>query len=181
MSSTAIELLLHPARMRIVNALSGELTLTTAQLCARLRDLSQATVYRHVALLAAGGILEVAKEEPVRGTVERWYRLRRDRAVIGAEAAESMTVEDHRRGFTATMAALLAEFNAYLERGQVDPYADSVSYRHLTLWLSEEELARLIGTVRAELLSLRNNRPSASRVPYLVSTILFPIEPRTES
>jgi hypothetical protein len=37
-----------------------------------------------------------------------------------------MTREDHQRGFTAAMAALLAEFNGYLDRDGADPLADAV-------------------------------------------------------
>ena len=89
-------------------------------------------MYRQVGLLADGGILEVAEEQRVHGTVERRYRLQRARAVIGADTAAAMSREDHRRGFTAAMAALLAEFNTYLDREHADPFADSVSYRQFT-------------------------------------------------
>jgi DNA-binding transcriptional ArsR family regulator len=178
MSMAAIKLLLHPVRMRIVNALSAGRTLTTFQLCARMPEVSKATVYRHVDLLADGGILEVAGERQVRGAVERRYRLRRSRAVISAEASVSMSVEDHRRGFTAAMALLLAEFNAYLDRDHADPFADSVSYRQGTLWLSEDELAEMIGEVRKLVIPRMQNEPSPDRTPHLVSTILFPTERR---
>jgi hypothetical protein len=40
-----------------------------------------------------------------------------------------MSVEDHRQGFTAAMAALHAEFNACLDRDRSDPGADPVGYR----------------------------------------------------
>jgi Fe2+ or Zn2+ uptake regulation protein len=45
--------------MRIVHAMSGGLTRTTSDLLARLPDVSKATVYRHVSLLAEAGVLEV--------------------------------------------------------------------------------------------------------------------------
>jgi len=77
-----LELLGHPVRLRIVHAMRGGRSLTTAQLCARLPDVSKAMVYRHVDLLAAGGVLEVAEERRVRGAVERHYRLCQDRASI---------------------------------------------------------------------------------------------------
>src|SRR3977135_4485130 len=98
-----VDLLLHPVRLRIVHALSGGRALTTAQLCARMPQASKVTVYRQVALLAEGGFLEVAGEQRVRGAVERRYRLRQDRPVIDAEAAASMSLEDHRRGFAAAI------------------------------------------------------------------------------
>ena len=120
-----------------------------AQLCARIPDVSKATVYRHVDLLAAGGILEVADERRVRGAVERRYRLRHDRAVIDADMAESLSLDDYRRGFAAAMAALLAEFNAYLDRDGADPAADLVGYRQHAVWLSRDELLEMIGELRA--------------------------------
>src|SRR5262245_18674835 len=60
-----------------------------------------------------GGLLEVAGEERVRGAVERRYRLHRARAAIDADAAASMSLDDHRHGFAAAVAGLVAEFDAY--------------------------------------------------------------------
>ena len=62
-----LELLAHPVRLRIVHAMRGGRTLTTAELGARLPDVSKAMLYRHVELLATGGVLEVAGERRVRG------------------------------------------------------------------------------------------------------------------
>ena len=73
MNST--ELLLHPVRLRIVHAVIDGRPFTTSDLCARLPDVSQATIYRQVALLAAGGLVELDREDRVRGAVERTYRL----------------------------------------------------------------------------------------------------------
>ncbi|MBY8853690.1 helix-turn-helix domain-containing protein, partial [Saccharothrix sp. MB29] len=85
-----LELLLHPVRLRIVWALSGDRVRTTTDLCVTLSDVPKTSVYRHVALLAEGGLLEVADEQRVRGVVERHYRLRRERAVIEPEAGAAM-------------------------------------------------------------------------------------------
>jgi hypothetical protein len=133
-------------------------------------------VYRHVGLLVEGRVLEVAGEQRVHGAVERHYRLRRDRAAIDADAAESMSLDDHRQGFAAAMAVLLAEFNAYLDRDGADPTADSVGYRQGILWLSPDELAKMIGAVRDVLASGTGNTPAPGRSPHLLSMILFPTE-----
>ncbi|MDH6577370.1 helix-turn-helix domain-containing protein [Kitasatospora sp. MAP5-34] len=170
------DLLLHPVRLRIVHAMSGARARTTSELCARLPDIPKTTVYRHVALLVEGAVLEVAEEQRVRGAVERHYRLRRDRAAIDADAATSMSLDDHRRGFAAAMAALLTEFNAYLERDGADPGADSVGYRQGTLWLNPDELAEMVGALREVFTSRAANKPSPGRSPHLVSAIFFPGE-----
>ncbi|TVT61833.1 helix-turn-helix domain-containing protein [Amycolatopsis rhizosphaerae] len=171
-----LELLLHPVRLRLVYALSGGRVRTTAELCASLSDVPKTTVYRHVGLLAEGGVLEVAGEQRVRGAVERHYRLRRDRAVIDAEAGASMSVDDHRRGFAAAMAALHAEFNAYLDRSGADPFADRIGYRQGVFWLSEDELTEMIGELRAVIASRSGNQPAPDRRPRLMSVIQFPTE-----
>jgi DNA-binding transcriptional ArsR family regulator len=170
-----LELLLHPVRVRIVHAMAGGRILTTSDLCARLPDVPKTTMYRHVGLLAEAGVLEVEGEQRVHGAVERRYRLRRERAVIDREAAASMSLEDHRHGFATAVAALLAEFNAYLDREHADPFADSVGYIQVPLWLSQDELAELVGQVRDALLSKRDNEPATDRSLYLASPILFPI------
>ncbi|WP_055479226.1 helix-turn-helix domain-containing protein [Sphaerimonospora mesophila] len=169
-----VEQLLHPVRLRIVHALAAGHTLTIAQLCARMPEVSKITVYRQVALLTEGGFLQVDGEQRVRGAVERRYRLRPDRPTIDVGAAAAMSLEDHRRGFAAAMAVLIAEFNAYLDRDGADPAADSVSYRQGTLWLSPDELAATITDLRAVLRDRVANTPTSDRAPYLLSAILFP-------
>ncbi|MEU8896826.1 helix-turn-helix domain-containing protein [Nocardia sp. NPDC048505] len=173
-----VELLAHPVRLRIVHALSGGQARTTGQLCARLPDVSKATVYRHVEILGAAGILEVAEEQRVRGAVERTYRLRRERAVIDADRAAAATAAEHRRVFAAAAATLLAEFNAYLDTEKADPAADLVGYRQHALWLSPDEVVALIEDLRAAILPRLAHPPTADRTPYLLSPILFPtVEP----
>jgi DNA-binding transcriptional ArsR family regulator len=171
-----LELLLHPVRVRIVHAMSGGLTRTTSELRARLPDVSKATVYRHVSLLAEAGVLEVVSEQRVHGAVERRYRLHRPLAVIDADAAASMTLDEHRNAFAAAVAALVAEFNTYLDRDNADPTADKVGYRQIPVWLSKDELAELISVVQSIVASRMSNQPARGRSLYLLSPILFPIE-----
>src|SRR5690348_12138797 len=122
--------------------------LTTGQLGERIPDVSKATLYRHVDLLAAGGVLEVAEEQRVRGAVERRFRLRQDRVIIDAETVASLSLDDHRRAFATAVAVLVAEFNTYLDRDRPEPAADLVGYRQHAVWLSQEELIEMIGQLR---------------------------------
>ncbi|MGW3347535.1 helix-turn-helix domain-containing protein [Nonomuraea rubra] len=171
-----LELILHPIRLRIMWALSGGRIRTTSELCESLPDVPKTTLYRHVGLLADAGLLEVAGEQRVRGVVERHYRLRQGAADIDLDTARAMTLEDHRHGFAAAMAALLAEFNAYLDRPAADPEADRVGYRQGTLWLSPEEMEEVAIELRDVLRARAGNGPGAGRVPYVLSAIFFPTE-----
>jgi len=169
-----LTLLAHPVRLRIVHAMRGERVLTTGQLCALLPDVSKAMVYRHVDLLAAGGILEVAGEHRVRGAVERQYRLRPDRAVVDAEAFGSLSADDHRRAFATALAVLAAEFDAYLDQDETDPLVDLAGYRQHALWLTRDELTELTGELQRAIAPRLANRPAPARARYLLSPILFP-------
>ena len=67
---TPTDVVLHPVRLlRIVQAFLGDRELTTGELRSELRDVATATLYRQVAAMVDGGVLEVADERRVRGAV----------------------------------------------------------------------------------------------------------------
>jgi DNA-binding transcriptional ArsR family regulator len=172
------ELILHPIRIRIVQAAMDGSPITTSDLCASMPDVSKATVYRHVALLVEAGLLKVVGEERVRGAVERSYRLEHTRAVLTDAEVAAMSIEDHRRGFAAAVTSLLAEFEVYLDREGADPLIDAVSYRQYVLWLSQAEKAELIEEIFAAIRARAGAGPGSGRERHLLSTILFPADPR---
>jgi len=175
MTKDTLELLLHPIRIRIVNAFSGNRSRTTSEVCRRLPDVSQATVYRHVALLAEAAVLVVVDEQVVRGAVERHYRLDRERARLDPQAAAEMTLDDHRRAFTAAMAALIADFGAYLNSGTAAPTEDRIGYRQIPVWLTDTEHDELVKGLQKILAPLMRRGPQSDRRQYLLSPIVFPV------
>lgn len=171
------ELVLHPVRLRIVQAFLGDRRLTTSELGAELDDVPAATLYRHVARLTEAGILEVVSERRSRGSVERTFALGPGGGLVEESDLAAMDVEDHRRAFTVFVAGLLADFDRYLDRGDPDLVRDGVGYRHAALYLSDRELAQLIVDLNAVLAPRRENRPSRSRRRRMLSTIMIPTEP----
>jgi DNA-binding transcriptional ArsR family regulator len=177
----AVELLLHPVRLRIVQAVFDGRSFTTAQLQRRLPDVSRPTLYRQVAVLVGEGVLELVGEQKVRAVLERHYQLRHARAVVDDAAAQAMTVDDHRVGFGAAVASLLAEFDGYLQRPDARPHHDAVSYRQFPLWLDEVEKAALVAELVAVVRPRLEQSPGQGRRRHLLSTILFPAEPGEEA
>jgi hypothetical protein len=160
--------------MRLVHAMRVGGSLTTGDLCTRLPDLPKATVYRQVERLVRAGVFVVESERRVRGAVERRYRLMLGAAAVSVEQARGMTLEDHRQGFTAAMAALIADFGAYLDREGAEPTSDHVSYRQYVVWLTAEERAEFIATLGRTVLAIARNPRDEPRIPHLLSTIFFP-------
>jgi Helix-turn-helix domain len=138
------DLLLHPVRLRIVQAFLGDRALTTTQLAAELDDVPAGSLYRHVAMLARAGVLQVVAERRVRGAVERTYTLRLPAAQIGLDEAGAMTATEHAQAFMAFAAGLLADFDRYLSDGQPDLERDGVAYRANALWLNDAEFTDLV-------------------------------------
>jgi DNA-binding transcriptional ArsR family regulator len=169
-----IDLLLHPVRLRIVHVMSGGEIRTTTQLCERLPDIPKTTLYRHVALLVDAKVLEVVEERRIKGAVERVYRLRKDRPQIDEDTARSMTLEDHRHAFAASMASLLADFNAYLDADGADPAADLIGYRQGLLWLTPAEVMELVEDMLTVIRARAGNQPEPERKKYTLSAIFFP-------
>jgi hypothetical protein len=168
------DLLLHPVRLRIVQAFLGDRSLTTTQLAAELDDIPVGSLYRHVGLLAKAGVLHVVAEQRVRGAVERTYVLRAAAAQINPDEVAAMTPEDHRHAFMAFVAGLLAEADRYLATGKPDPARDGADYRMAALWLSDAELIELLRDLASIIQPRLAHPPAKTRRRRVVAGVILP-------
>jgi Helix-turn-helix domain len=175
MASSA-DLLLHPVRLRIVQAFLGDRALTTSQLSAELSDVPAASLYRHVARLVNADVLQVVAERRVRGAVERTYVLRLAAASISADEIATMSAEDHRQAFMAFVAGLLADADRYLQRPRIDPLRDGASYRLAGLWLDDAEFQDMLADLARVLQPRAANGPRKGRRRRILATVLLPGE-----
>jgi hypothetical protein len=168
------DLLLHPVRLRIVQAFLGDRPLTTTELRSELQEVPTASLYRHVARLVDAGVLAVVSERRVRGALERTYVLRMTAASIGLDELESMSPEDHRHAFLAFVAALLADFDRYLASGDIDFLRDGVSYSLTGLWLDDAELTDLRRDIFRVFQPRLANPPKPGRRRRSLGSVLLP-------
>jgi hypothetical protein len=170
----SVDLLLHPVRLRIVQAFLGDRALTTSGLSAELADIPAASLYRHVARLVDAGVLAVVAERRVRGALERTYVLRLTAASVGLDQVAAMSADDHRQAFMAFVAGFLGDFDRYLARGDIDLLRDGVSYRMTGLWLDDAEFAELLRELLRVLQPRSSNPPASGRRRRILGTILLP-------
>jgi hypothetical protein len=173
---TSADLLLHPVRLRIVQAFLGDRALTTAALAAELADVPPATLYRQVARLADAGVLQIVAERRVRGAVERTYVLRTSAARVTADQVAAMTVDDMRQAVLAYVAGLLGDLDRYLARDNVDPIRDGADFRLTGLWLDDAEFSALLRDLVRVLQPAAANPPRAGRRRRILATMLIPGE-----
>jgi DNA-binding transcriptional ArsR family regulator len=171
---TSADLLLHPVRLRIVQAFLGERALTTSDLRGELPDVPPASLYRHVARLVDAGVLTVVGERRIRGAVERTYVLRLASASIDLDEVQRMTREDHRRAFMAFVAGLLGDVDRYLDREDFDPVRDGAGYRLAGLWLDDAEFAEFVRELARVIQPRLSKPPTPGRRRRILGTVLLP-------
>lgn len=171
---SSADLLLHPIRLRILQAFLGDRALTTTELRADLPDVPPASLYRHVARLVDGGVLSVVAERRVRGAVERTYVLRLVAASIGIDELANMSPDEHRQAFMAFVAALLGDFDRYVARGDIDFLRDGVSYNLAGTWLDDAELTELRHDILRVLQPRLANAPRPGRRRRILGSVLLP-------
>lgn len=173
---TSADLLLHPVRLRIVQAFLGDRALTTTELRSELPDVPPASLYRHVARLVAAGVLAVVAERRVRGALERTYVLRVAAASINLDEVAAMSVDEHRVVFMAYVAGLLGDVDRYLARGDVDPLRDGAGYNLAGMWLDDAEFADLRRDFARVLQPRLANAPKPGRRRRILGTVMLPGE-----
>jgi len=173
---TSADLLLHPVRLRIVQAFLGDRALTTSDLRSELPDIPPASLYRHVARLVDAGVLTVVSERRVRGAVERTYVLRVAAASINLDEVETMSREDHRQAFMAFVAGLLSDVDRYLDREDFDPVRDGAGYRLAGLWLDDAEFAEFIRDLVRVIQPRLANAAKPGRRRRILGTVMLPGE-----
>jgi DNA-binding transcriptional ArsR family regulator len=176
MLETKADLLLHPTRLRIIQAFMPPKRLTAQAIGAVLPDVPPATLYRHLNKLTKGGVLAVVERRQVRGTTEKVYALLAGGAYPNPEDLAAASKEDHLRYFTTFVATLLGDFARYLEREHVDLFTDNVGYRQVPLYLSDEEFTRMVVELNVVLAPVLANGPGPGRRRRLLSTVVMPVD-----
>jgi hypothetical protein len=177
---TTADLLLHPVRLRILQAFLGDRALTTTELRAELPDVPQASLYRNVARLVDAGVLSIVSERRVRGALERVYVLRVAAATVGLDELAKMSREDHRQMFMAFVAGLLGDYDRYLSRGEIDLARDGVSYRMTGVWLDDAEHAEFLRDLAGVVQPRLAKAAKAGRRRRILGWVLLPGEQAPE-
>jgi DNA-binding transcriptional ArsR family regulator len=169
-----VNLVLHPIRMRIVMALAGR-EMTAQQLAETLGDVPAATLYRHLNRLSEAGVLTIAAERHVRGTLEKSYTLSRQGGFLGPQDFAALSPEDHLRYFTTFVATLLDDFSRYVKNADpINVLSDGVGYQKFPLELSDEEFVAVATGINAAIVPHLNNPPAPGRKRRIFATVVMP-------
>jgi len=172
------DLIIHPVRLRMLRELGTE-PLTTQEIADRLGDVPTSSVYRHLKLLADGGLVEVADTRLVKGIQEKTYRVLQSPVLNQGDVAQ-WTADDHVSYFTTYVLTLLHDYASYVTHaaardGAIDMVADRAGYREVNLLATRQELDAAVGAMSAALMPLIMNKDGDGRRKYKLATVLHPI------
>ncbi|WP_053365711.1 helix-turn-helix domain-containing protein [Bacillus sp. FJAT-27245] len=163
------KLILHPVRMKILQSLVNGRHRTAFELLEHIKDVPQATLYRHLNKLLEAGFIEVVQENQVRGTVEKVYGLKQ----TAPTKVDSISKEQHLELFFTFMAQLMGTYEQYLST-DFDLQRDGVTYRVARMHLTDEEFMELAQNMGRLIGEAMKNEPSAERTPRNLATVVIP-------
>lgn len=173
-TSPIAEVVLHPVRLRIVQQLGGR-RLTTAQLRAELPDVTQATLYRHIAALIDAEIVTVVDERRVRGTIERTLALGERMAHVGHDELAAMDEAELRNAFLAFLGSLGKSFDTFVENDdrQLRHY---LGFGTTPLYVTTDDLAEIQARL-GEILAPYRTDAGGDRMRVDLTTAVIPTPP----
>lgn len=173
------DLVMHPLRLRIMQALSQG-NLTTQAIAELLPDAAVSSIYRHLKLLLEGGMIEVAQTELVQGIQQKTYRLAQP-PYLGPDDVAGMDAETHTHYFATYLMSLLRDFANYLqaaeaEAGALDLLADQTGYTEAIVYATPEEMETFRAEFRAALAKLAGNEGGNGRSRRKLALISHPLK-----
>lgn len=132
------EVVMNPVRQRIFQYFLLHETGTVKELKKALPDVPNASLYRHIRILAEHSILLVVGENRIRGTVESVYQLNMDALATADESGNAVQM---------SLLGICASFARYFARGNVDPKKDMLLLTNCTLLLTDEEFSSFLSEI----------------------------------
>ncbi|MFJ7734912.1 helix-turn-helix domain-containing protein [Lysinibacillus sp. NPDC097287] len=136
------EVLMHPVRMKILQALmqKKEDGLSTLEMNSIIKDVPQATLYRHIQILMDENIIKIVRERKVRSVTEKFYAVDGDAALLGQEEWQRLSKEQKLNFISYYQLALLSQYENYLTSIEEKKYPEDIAtFSFVELSLSNEQ------------------------------------------
>lgn len=158
-----LRLLSNPQAYEIVSVLGSRGRQTTEELSQALPDVPQSTLYRLLARLRDAGMVAVAEERKVRGTVERTYGIAsRDAAALKAQDLGAMPIGQLREAIRNFVASMAADIAAFIESRAFSRARTETRIGLVTADLTDEEYAKVFENMRRAIRDANNGSKEQS-------------------
>lgn len=161
--------MLHPVRLRIVQALATRESVNATELCELINDVPRTTLYRHINILLNSAILSVVAETKLRGSLERTLALNK------GELSKRNTRENVPENALRFLMDRYAKFHRYFSRERPNAGRELYFFNTTILMMDDAEFDRFLSELR-ELLLKYSFETAKGRKPRDISIISSPVE-----
>jgi hypothetical protein len=151
--------------------------LTTGQIGELLADVPLSSIYRHIRLLAEGGIIDPVEEVRVNGAMTKVYAVRKGETRVTPADTRGSTRAEHLSHFTTFLNTLSELFRVYLEKEGSDPSVDPVHGLVSPLHLSPDEHREFMDALREFLAPWSAKQPDERRRRLVFAHLMIPDQP----
>lgn len=134
--------IMNPIRMRIIQILANNKSLTASEICEKVSDVPRTTLYRHIKILIDNDILTVISEQKIRGSLERTLALN-----IG-EITKHNTIENATQNAFSFLMDKFVRFQKYFIRKKPDPGKDKIFLNNTVMMMTDEEFDQFLLELR---------------------------------
>ena len=163
------EVMLNPIRLRIVQQLALQASMTATELCEKINDVPRTTLYRHINILLENDIVSVVAEKKIRGSLERTLALNIE------EIKKHNTLENAPQQMLAFLMNRYVRFHNYFNGENPNPGRDRIFFNNTIMMMDDKEFDQFLTELR-DLLIKFSFETASGRRPRDISVISAPVE-----
>ncbi|MFJ7680316.1 helix-turn-helix domain-containing protein [Peribacillus sp. NPDC097284] len=136
-----VDVLMHPVRMKIAQVLmrNKDNGLTPLEMVKIIKNVPQATLYRHIQTMLDSDVIRVIKEKKVKSVSEKYYALNEIEARLSVEEWKNVSSEKKLDYFSYYQLSLLTQYQSYLKKlEEKKQLEDGATFSLVELKMDEE-------------------------------------------
>jgi DNA-binding transcriptional ArsR family regulator len=171
----AVNLILHPVRLRIIQTLVRR-ERNTQQIAEALPDVPVSSLYRHLRMLLEAEYIEIASTRSVNGIEERTYCISETKPpLLADEEFRGLSKDELQQAFSMLVGMILTSFNEYLDATpEPDWKRDRLGCAEFTFFATPDEYTTIWKTVWQTLSDAESVPRSAERLARKIALASYP-------
>jgi len=178
--SNKTEIIMHPVRMKICQALmrNKEHGLTPLEMIKLIKDVPQATLYRHIQIMVDSDIIRVIKEKKVKSVSEKYYVLNVEEARLDEDEWKEATIEEKLNYISSYQLLLMTQYQNYLNNlEEQNSQEDRATFSVVELKINDEHFLQFQNELHE--LMTRYYNATSKEIDSPIRTIAITIIPET--
>lgn len=176
MNKKLMDCFTNPIKCKLLMEIHSSGRATAKRLSEIYSDIPQATLYRYLKRMTDDGILKIAEENQVRGTIEKTYALAISLNEEIQGSMESNPGDALMMMFINYMMGLMKQFQDYCKRPDIDIKSDMLCFSLAPIYATNEELEAAMTEFGKITQGLLANQASPERKLRTIGMIVTPPE-----